>query len=46
MTMNSIYISRRSAVSSLVGITALLGMPAFALSKSEAEELINYLMGT
>ena len=43
MMMNNIYISRRSAVSSLVGITALLGMPAFALSKSEAEELINYI---
>ena len=41
--INSIYISRRSAIFSLAGSTALLGMPAFALSKAEAEELINQL---
>ena len=41
--MNNIYISRRSAIFSLAGSTALLGMPAFALSKAEAEELINQL---
>jgi len=41
--INNIYISRRSAIFSLAGSTALLGMPAFALSKAEAEELINQL---
>ena len=41
--INNIYISRRSAIFSLAGSTALLGMPAFALSKAEAEELINHL---
>ena len=41
--INNIYISRRSAIFSLAGSTALLGMPAFAVSKAEAEELINQL---
>ena len=41
--INNIYISRRLAIFSLAGSTALLGMPAFALSKAEAEELINQL---
>jgi phospholipid transport system substrate-binding protein len=40
---NKLIYTRRSALTSLAGVTAVAGLPAFALTKSEAESLIDRL---